>query len=422
MRYLIVSFMLFASFAFAEKVSLSFDEVSLLQVARVVYGEVEASPVIFTPAALKAEEKVSLNLRGVESSLAIAQVNELMIASGFKITRKAGVVWIDRLSDADQAEFVYRPKYRSASYLLPLISGLFKQGAFSVQRSISTQQTQAQPQPVTSQQTQQTQATQLPQNQSVDSGTSAYSLLDKQPDVLIFKGDDKDLARFKKLIVQLDTVAPELLVKVMVYEVVTDKSEHSALSLALKLASGKFAISAGSATAGPYSVTLNQSSLSAIADALNSDSRFNVVSSPQLRVVSGGQAKLTVGAQTPVLGSTSLDKNGNAVQSVDYKPSGVILTLKPMVHDDVSEMDILQQISDFSQTTTGVNNSPTLKTRELSTSISLKDGDVIVLGGLDQKKDSGDSTGLAFLPSWLWAKSSEAQKTEILMFIEAHRL
>lgn len=420
MRYCVVIFMLFASSAFAEKVSLSFEDASLLQVARVVYGEVEALPVIFTPAALKAEEKVSLNLRGVESRLAISQTNDLMAASGFKVTRKAGVVWIDRLTDADQAEFIYRPKYRSASYLLPLVSNLFKQGAFSTQRTVQTQQAQQTQQSV--QQPQQTQATQLPQNQAVDSGTSAFSLVDKQPDVLIFKGDDKDIARFKKLIAQLDTVAPELLVKVMVYEVVTDKAEHSALSLALKLAGGKFAISAGSATAGPFSVTLNQSSLSAIADALNSDSRFNVVSSPQLRVVSGGQAKLTVGAQTPVLGSTSLDKNGNAVQSVDYKPSGVILTLKPQVHDDVSEMDILQQISDFSQTTTGVNNSPTLKTRELSTSISLKDGDVIVLGGLDQKKDSGDSTGLSFLPSWLWAKSIDAEKTEILMFIEAHRL
>ena len=61
---------------------------------------------------------------------------------------------------------------------------------------------------------------------------------------------------------------------------------------------------------------------------------------------------------------------------------GAIFRVKPTVTQDVIGLDIVQQLSNFAKTDTGVNNTPTLIKREVSTSVSLNDGDIIVLGGL----------------------------------------
>ena len=46
------------------------------------------------------------------------------------------------------------------------------------------------------------------------------------------------------------------------------------------------------------------------------------------------------------------------------------------------DLKIQQQLSNFVTTETGVNNSPTLIKRDVTTEVSLADGDIILLGGL----------------------------------------
>lgn len=399
-----------------ERVSLVFDQVPLMDLARIAYGEMAAMPVVFTAEAVKAPETVSVTLRSITKDQAVSQVGQLLKSAGYSAETRSGVVWIGKAAEEARDELVYRPRHRAASYLMDLTAALFKQGSFSVQRGISQQP--ANQGPVLAQGGTPAQN----QPQVVDSGTSAFSLLDKQPDVLVFKGTAEDIRRFQKLMAQLDTPTPELLVKAVVFEVSTDTSERSAIAVAAQLLGGKLGLTLGSATAGDYSAVFKGAGLQVIVDALASDTRFKVVSAPQLRVRSGAAARLTVGADTPVLGQASLDKNGNPVQSVDYKPSGVILDLKPQIGEEATDLAIGQQISNFIATTTGVNNSPTLIKRELSTSVTVKDGDVLVLGGLDENKDTQEKRGLSFLPDWLHAGFANRSRSEILLILQAQRL
>lgn len=117
-----------------------------------------------------------------------------------------------------------------------------------------------------------------------------------------------------------------------------------------------------------------------------------------------------------------MDRNGNPVQSVEYKPSGVIFDLKPQVREIGIDLTINQQLSTFIPTTTGVNNSPTLIKREISTRIGAVDNDVIVLGGLDEDKSSSDSSGLSFLPSFLKSKGGQNSKTQILLVLQVQKI
>lgn len=399
-----------------DRVSLVFERVALVELARIAFGELERVPFVVSTDALAARDVVTVDLRNVDRAQAIAEVSGLLEGAGFVAQKRNGVVWIGKPRADDETELVYRPRHRSATYLTDLLAPLFKPGSFGQQRSLQSAHTVL---PVA-----QTRGM-APIHQPplpTDSGTSVFSMIDKAPDVVLFKGTAKDQQRLAGILAQLDAPTPELLVKAVVFEVSTEDKEQSALALALSIAGGKLGISVGKVAAGDYSVVFKGPNLDLVASALSSDRRFRVVSSPTLRVRSGSNAKLTVGAETPVLGQAQIDRNGNPIQSVEYRPSGVILDLKPNVREEVAELQISQQISNFIPTTTGVSGSPTLIKRELSTSVGVGSNEILVLGGLDEEKSSEDRTGLWFLPRFLGASGSEKARSEVLLILQAQRI
>jgi type II secretory pathway component GspD/PulD (secretin) len=134
------------------------------------------------------------------------------------------------------------------------------------------------------------------------------------------------------------------------------------------------------------------------------------------------KGSFSVGADVPILGQVSYQNNGQAVQSVEYKPSGVILDLTPVFNENNIELTIHHQISNFIKTTNGVNNSPTLIKRELTTVVNSKFEDVILLGGLSETKDTKSNSGLPFLPDFLKSKSSDISKSDILLLLHVTKI
>jgi type II secretory pathway component GspD/PulD (secretin) len=118
----------------------------------------------------------------------------------------------------------------------------------------------------------------------------------------------------------------------------------------------------------------------------------------------------------------SYPSNGQAVQSVEYRSSGVIFNVQPTVREGVIDLGIDQQLSNFITTTTGVNNSPTLTKRALKTMVGMQDGDVIVLGGLTETKESGSRDGLSFIPKFLHTTGKENSRSEILLVLQVQRI
>ncbi len=145
------------------------------------------------------------------------------------------------------------------------------------------------------------------------------------------------------------------------------------------------------------------------------------MSSPRLRVKNGSEASFSVGSEVPVLGKISYDGD-RPIQSIEYRSSGVIFNVMPQIRMNTIDLKISQQLSNFVKTETGVNNSPTLIKREVNTDVSVTDGDIILLGGLAETKDSDADTGLTFLPSWFSTKSTEKTKTDIVVIIQAKKI
>ena len=422
MRRLFVLLLLCPGIAWAgQTVSFLLHDIRLVELTRIVYGDVVNKSFLLDAEFLQLRDTVSLSLRAIAPAEAEKRLEEMIEAKGFEARRRGSVVVVHRKPEDDEREiFYYRPRHRSVGYIVDLVSSLFKPGSFSLQRQVSMPAQSVAQGPVMQPQKGNKGSAQQPP--ATDGGSSALSLIDKQPDAFIFRGSAKEIERFKDLLTQVDAPVPELLVKAIVYEVANDTRDGSALSLAVSILKGRFGARIDQGSANNYALLFKNANIDLVYSALATDSRFKVVSAPSLRVRSGASARFSVGAEVPILGAAQLDKNGNPVQSVEYRPSGVILDLKPQVREDTTELSLFQQVSNFIPTTTGVNQSPTLLKRELATNVGVRTDDILVLGGLDEEKTSEEENGLSFLPRWMRASGTERRKTEILMVLHVQRL
>lgn len=419
--------LLFLSSLARADVSFNLDDESLVNVVRVLYGELLQRSYVMDPDFLKASDRVALQLNRVSPKVAEAEVVELLKARGFVVTNRAGVSVITKAPPNEAAEelplFVYRPRFRSVAYLLDLLTGLFPRGSFSTQRNISQASNASMPAAQGASSMASASSKAGAASPVTESAGSAYSLIDKgETDAFVFRGSDREIAKLEKLLLQLDVASGELLVKAVVYEVRRDNTDSSAVDLVASLLGGKFGISVTGSTAASNALKFTTSNFSAVWSALASDTRFKLVSSPTVRVRSGASARFVAGADVPIIGATTYTQTGMPVQSVEYKSSGVILDLRPYIRDAETDLTVTQQISSFVETKTGVNTSPTLLKRELTTRVSVGPEEVLILGGLDEDKTTETDSGLSWLPSFLRSSTSSASRTEVLVLLNVQRL
>ncbi|MFA8393777.1 type II secretion system protein GspD [Burkholderia ubonensis] len=380
--------------------------VPVAQVVDLVYADMLKVPYVIAPEVLADQRPVSFRFDKRDGDMRDF-MRGFLASLGFALNTRDGVDYVSKRDAAPneiQDNYVYQPRYRDADYLSRLVQPLFA-GKFTTNRDIATSADG--------------------RMRAGSPPTSAAAMLDQETDTLVFIGSEREIAALKKLLPQVDTPAGQVAVRAWVYEVSKQEDNNSAFQLALSLLGGRVGASIGSGTVGSdaNAIRLHAGGFEAAISALNSDSRFKVVTSPNLRVRSGQLARLNVGQSVPVVGSVSYPSTSGApVQSVQYQDAGVIFQVQPTVKAGAIDLTVVEEISDFVRTTTGVNNSPTKNTRKLESSFSVEDGDAVLIGGLTQEKANHVDSGLSFLPSWMRGHSSGGSRTEILLLLQVQKL
>jgi general secretion pathway protein D len=127
-----------------------------------------------------------------------------------------------------------------------------------------------------------------------------------------------------------------------------------------------------------------------VLNALSTITDVNVVSSPTIMVLDNKRATLQVGDEVPVATQSAVSVLGAGapiVNSVSFRNTGIILNITPRINDSGRVLlDIEQEVSDVVATTTSKIDSPTIQQRRIKTTVSVNDGEGIVLGGLIQDK------------------------------------
>lgn len=387
---------------------LDVDRMTVSQVIQLVYQDaLPEDPYYMAPEVSSDDRMVSFRYSSDRKSFK-AHFSVFLDNLGYAIVRKNSTDFIVKkdvfASDAENPNidiFFYRPQYRTSDYLVEILSPLF-QGRFTSRRQISESApfgSQAAPQ---------------------DSALAQQSVGGN--DQLIFSGSKSEVRVLKNLLSQVDNDPGQVFVTGILFEVQTSSQSGSAINLVASLLKNKLNFTFGFPGVSDNYVSFQSGDFDAVFSALDSDSRFKILSNPTIRVASGKNAVFTVGEDVPVLGSVTYASNSMPVQSVDYRSSGVIFDISPTIRDSVIDVSINQEISSFVTTTTGVNNSPTLTKRQIQTQVSMKSGDAFVIGGLRENKNSGSSSKFKYLPDFLSSKNSEEKSSEILLFIKVNRV
>lgn len=396
----------------------SFDvvNVKLNELVSVYFKEAQSVGYVICDSVLNDERLVSLRSTGKQ--LDQGMTTALLNAYGYSVRKDAsGIIVVckepEHRAEEDGPPLVYRVRHRDAGYLVDLVSPLIK-GTFANRRnsggSLSVGGGTAQPLGgLTS-----------TQGQSQPSPVSSTYKSTNADDYIVFSGTLKETERLTQLLKQVDVPSGEIMVKAYLVEIGKNETEGSALNMVLSMLKGRVELS----IAGPVlgnAIRLKTSSVDAVASALNSDNRFRISTAPFARVRSGSTARLQVGQDVPVLGAVVTNSGGSSSQSVDYRNSGVIIEVSPKVREAMIDLDLTQTVSDFVLTETGLRNTPTLNKREVRSTLSVEDGEVIVIGGLNQVKRESGKSGLWFLP-WALSKSSTERETELVLILETKRI
>lgn len=167
-----------------------------------------------------------------------------------------------------------------------------------------------------------------------------------------------------------------------------------------------------------------------VISALDKVTDVKVISSPQIMVLDNKTARLQVGDEVPIATQTSVSTitpNAPQVNSIEYKDTGVILTVTPRVNSSGTVgLDIEQEVSDVVATTTSDLDSPTIRQRKLKSSVTIEDGETIALGGLIRDSQSRNKTGIPVLSDIPWIgnlfKTTDniSDRTELLVLLTPH--
>ncbi len=139
----------------------------------------------------------------------------------------------------------------------------------------------------------------------------------------------------------------------------------------------------------------------ALVKALRGDGRANVLSNPSVVTLDNTEAQFKVVQEVPFLtgqytntaqGGTNMPTN--PFQTVERKDVGLILTVTPHVNDgDAIRLEVKQEVSSIASTVAGAVDLITNK-RELTTSVLVPDGGMLVLGGLKQEETRENTQGV----------------------------
>jgi general secretion pathway protein D len=176
-----------------------------------------------------------------------------------------------------------------------------------------------------------------------------------------------------------------------------------------------------------YFVSNKSNSIQASLNALSTVTTVKVISAPKVLVLNNRTASLQVGDQVPIVtqSSVSTDTSGAPViNSVEYRDTGVILKVTPRVNDSgLVLLDVSQEVSDVAQTASSNIDSPTIQQRKIASSIAIRDGQTIALGGLIRDNTTLGKDGIPVLSKIpvlgaLFGNTDNTKKrTELLVMI-----
>jgi general secretion pathway protein D len=273
-----------------------------------------------------------------------------------------------------------------------------------------------------------------------DDRSSGISVVpDEQNNTIVITATASEYRRIRTILQAIDSSPTQVLIEATLAEVtLNDELKMGVRWFFNKGANSASQTDAAGTSFGPltgaatnllpgFSYVFNSLNIKAVINALSTVSDVNIISSPTLMVTENKKATLQVGNDVPILTQTaqSVQTNGApVVNSVTYRSTGVILNITPRVADNGRVLlDIEQESSDIAG---GINtgiNSPSFVQRKVKTTVTVRDGETIILAGFIQDRANRSREQLPIfgdvpvLGNLFKTKDDKIDRTELIISI-----
>ncbi|WP_235973866.1 type II secretion system secretin GspD [Parasphingopyxis marina] len=122
----------------------------------------------------------------------------------------------------------------------------------------------------------------------------------------------------------------------------------------------------------------------AILNAVQEDTDSNVLSTPSITTLDNQEAHILVGQEIPISTGEALSSNfDNAFRTIQRENVGIELEVRPQINaGGAIRLDIRQEVSSIAGPVSDDFNELIINKREIQTTVSVNDGEIIALGGL----------------------------------------
>ncbi len=261
---------------------------------------------------------------------------------------------------------------------------------------------------------------------------------DERTNTIVVTAPPAAFSAIESLIQQLDQPQPQVFIEVVIADVTLTKDLHLGVEwhifqenifgetnqVTTDLVTGTEAAKAAGSQGlfwGYVSDTFK-----ATLQALARDQKVRVIATPHILTLANVQAQIQVGQQYPVVTSYYPGTYGTAPQiSVDLRSIATTLQVTPRVNNaGYIVMDIVQTIDDLGGTVQQAGfTQPIINTRVARTSVMVKDGETIVIGGFMRDRVEEIVTGIPILKDLpilgpLFRRTEKAKaRTELMVFL-----
>lgn len=358
----------------------------------------------------------AFQVRGIE------RINSILVTApatrGFdEIGRWVRILDADRQEQVEQL-FMYRVKNLAALELADTLSQVFEEDDDDEDepRPVNdNQQTRSafvavegedgQPRLVTQR------AEQAEQSQDTGDAVSAdlrvRIVADESTNSLLIRGTARDYRQLLTTIAQLDQVPLQVMVNAVIAQITLNNETRFGVD---------WSRVAANADLNPISTTTSTGFLpdgglgglmftkgfldgaarvEATLEAIATNNDVRLLARPSLTVSNNQEGEIQIGAQVPVESQTSIGNGGVATSSIQYRDTGIELYITPQINSDgVVNLVIRQVLSSVDSSAGGVRQNPTFNNQEISTTVVVRNGENVVLGGLIQNDSERLNTGI----------------------------
>ena len=265
-----------------------------------------------------------------------------------------------------------------------------------------------------------------------DRYTGISIIPDDTNNAVVISATPGELRRIKQLLSQIDVMPRQILIEATIAEVTLNDELKFGLRWFFEKGGSEFRLTNSAlgviAPAFPgFSYFLNLANVQLAINALATITNVDIVSSPSLMVLDNKKAVLQIGDEVPIATRSAVGietPDAPIVNSISFRNTGVILSITPRVSDnDRVLLDIEQEVSDVKPTTSSTIDSPTIQQRRIKTTVTVKNGESIVLAGLMQDRSTRDRGqvplvgDIPFIGNAFKNKTDTVARTELLIAI-----